>query len=522
MEGERLYDRRGLRQLQRIREWAGRTTTGDTAECGVPEDAMVWPLVTSSADNCLGTECPVVKDCHLLRARRRAQEAELLVVNHHLLFADMALKDEGFGELLPDADAFIMDEAHQLPEVASNFFGINFSARQIQELAGDSVNEQITEAPDLPAIRDSAEALETAIKDLRLAFGPDRRRAPWREVKDRPEMIAALAEVGKQLDELHQALDGAKDRSKGLESCHRRARELSTALTEIAGDTPEGYIHWFETYKVSFAINLTPLDVAGAVKEAMAAHKAAWIFTSATLAVGDDFGHFTSRMGLEQANGIRWESPFDFRHQAVLYVPTGLPAPRVPGYTAQLIDATLPVLEASQGRAFLLFTSHRALQEAAGLLRDRIDYPMLVQGESSRAVLLERFRELGNAVLLGTGSFWEGVDVRGEALSLVVIDKLPFASPGDPVVAARIEAMRRNGGVPFFDFQLPQAVIAMKQGIGRLIRDVSDRGVLMLCDPRLVDKAYGRTFLDSFPPMTKTRKLEVVQRFFKYCREGFP
>ena len=522
LEGERLYDRKGLRQLQRIREWAGHTRTGDTAECGVPEDAMVWPLVTSTADNCLGSDCPMLNDCHLVRARRRAQEAEILVVNHHLLFADMALKDGGFGELLPDVDAFIMDEAHQLPEVASNFFGTHFSARQLLDLAGDCINEQITEASDHPEIRAAAETLETAIRDLRLVFGTERRRAPWAEVRDLDGMASGLETVKQQLKQLRQLLNPVKERGKGLESCHRRSQELQATLKEVSGDTPEGTIHWFETYTSSFAINLTPLDVAEPVREAMAARDAAWVFTSATLAVGNDFSHFASRLGIEDATEKRWESPFDFRHQAVLYVPPGLPEPRDPNYTALLIDAVLPVLRASEGRAFLLFTSHRALQQAAERLRGQIDYPMLVQGEGSRAVLLEQFRERGNAVLLGTGSFWEGVDVRGDALSLVVIDKLPFASPGDPVISARIDAMRRSGGQPFFEFQLPQAVIAMKQGIGRLIRDVSDRGVLMLCDPRLISKGYGRTFLDSFPPMTKTRKIDVVQRFFKYCREGFP
>ncbi len=513
-EGQ-FRSRSEVTDLQRVREWSGRTRSGDIAELTeLAEDAPLWPQVTSTGDNCLGSECARYDDCHLTLARRRAQEADVLVVNHHLLFADMALKGEGFGELLPGANAFILDEAHQLPETASNFFGTTVSGNQLLELARDTIAEDLREAGESGRLRSAAEHLEKTVKDLRLAFGMEQRRGAWREIAQRPGFQAALNEVDAALKELHAQLKPLASRGKGLESCLRRCEEAMLRYAQVSRDAPGGQIHWYETHTRSFSLNLTPMDVAELFQAQVQARPCAWVFTSATLAVGDSFEHFTHRLGLQEAKTHRWDSPFDFARQALLYVPPDMPEPNSHDYTAAVVEQSLPVLEASRGRAFLLFTSHRALQEAATLLEGRIDYPLLVQGQMPRSRLLEQFRALGNAVLLGTGSFWEGVDVRGEALSCVIIDKLPFASPGDPVLQARIEVMREQGGNPFMEYQLPQAVITLKQGVGRLIRDVNDRGVLMLCDPRLGTKSYGRVFIDSLPPMSKTRKLEVVQRFF--------
>ena len=512
----RFRSRGDVADLQTIRNWSAITQSGDIAELTqLAEDAPLWPQVTSTADNCLGTDCERLDECFLVKARRRAQEADLLVVNHHLLFADMALRDGGFGELLPGANAFILDEAHQLPETASNFFGITLSGNQLLELVRDSIVEDIREAGESGYLRQAAEYLEKTVKNLRLALGSELRRGQWRELADQPEVTAAVADVRSALDELAKHLEPLAARGKGLENCQRRCLDLSTRFAQVSAQAPDDYIHWFETHTRSFTLNLTPMDVAQMFRAQLDAKPCAWIFTSATLAVGDQFDHFTHRLGLEEATARRWDSPFDFPHQAVLYVPPEMPDPNSPGYTRAVVEQALPVLEASRGRAFLLFTSHRALQEAAALLQERIEYPLLVQGQMPRSRLLEQFRALGNAVLLGTGSFWEGVDVRGEALSCVIIDKLPFASPGDPVLQARIDSMRERGGNPFMEYQLPQAVITLKQGVGRLIRDVNDRGVLMLCDPRLGTKSYGKVFLDSLPPMSKTRKLEVVQRFFQ-------
>ncbi len=509
-----------IAELQQIRQWSSSTRSGDIAELSeLPEDSPIWSRVTSTADNCLGSDCDFIEECYLGYARRRAQEADILVVNHHLLFADMALRDEGFGELLPGANAFILDEAHQLPETASNFFGMAISGNQLFELARDSIAEDLREAGETARLRKAAGHLEKATRDLRLAFGKELRRGQWHEVATQQGIIDAITLVRESLDKLAAALEPLASRGKGLENCQRRCKELAASFNTLTGPSLENYIHWFETHKRSFSVNFTPLDVADVFRDKVEAHPASWILTSATLAVGEGFEHFQRRMGLGEARTCRWESPFDFPRQALLYVPPAMPEPNHPDYTASVVDLACELLKESEGRAFLLFTSHRALQQAAGLLRGRTDYPLLVQGEAPRARLLERFRELGNAVLLGTGSFWEGVDVRGEALSLVLIDKLPFASPGDPVLQARIDAIRRGGGNPFFDFQLPQAVISLKQGVGRLIRDVNDTGALVLCDPRLGTRAYGRVFLDSLPPMSRTRKFEVVQRFFARNRE---
>jgi len=512
----RFHSRSQVADLQKVRKWAGRTDTGDIAELSdLPEDSPLWSQITSTADNCLGSECEFIEGCHLAHARRRAQEADVLVVNHHLLFADMALKDEGFGELLPGANAFILDEAHQLPDTASNFFGTSVTANQLLELARDTVAEDLKEAGESRQLRIFAEKLEKAVRDMRLMFDKQPNRGAWRDYREQPDMVSAITDVAGCLENLLGCLKPLSVRGKGLESCYARAEVLQERFTVLTGPTPEGFIHWYETHTRSFSLNLTPMDVAKLFSKQVESHPCSWVLTSATLAVGESFEHFLHQLGLEEAVTHRWDSPFDYPHQAVLYVPEEMPEPNSPGYTEAVVEKALPVIEASGGRTFLLFTSHRALQRAAELLQDRFDYPILVQGDAPRTVLLERFRELGNAVLLGTGSFWEGVDVRGEALSCVIIDKLPFASPGDPVLQARIDAMRQAGGNPFMEYQLPQAVITLKQGVGRLIRDVNDRGILMLCDPRLGSKSYGRVFIDSLPAMSKTRKLEVVQRFYR-------
>ncbi len=510
----RFGSRRQATDFGNIRNWAGRTRQGDIAEVSqVAEDSALWLRVTSTADNCLGQECPRLQECYVLKARRQAQEADVVVINHHLFFADMAIKEEGFCELLPSADAVILDEAHQLAEVAGQFFGLSLSSRQLNELARDTVAEQVRDAPDATELTEQAQGLEKAVADMRLALGRDLRRAPWREVAEEAEVVSAIKRLEDALAGLGQVLKPAAERGKGLESCFQRCELLGERLQRLTGPTDANHVHWFETHSRSFNLTLTPLEVAPIFRQHMGMHQCAWIFTSATLAIGEDFQHFSDRLGVQPSETLCLSSPFDFPRHAVLYHPDGLPNPTSPHYNEALVEAVLPVLAASRGRAFLLFTSHKALQEATVLLEGKVEYPLLTQGSLPKGELLRQFRTLGNAVLLGTSSFWEGVDVRGQALSCVVIAKLPFASPGDPVLQARIESMRRQGGNPFMEYQLPHAVIALKQGVGRLIRDVNDRGVLMLCDPRLLSKPYGRLFLESLPPMTRTRKLERVQRF---------
>jgi ATP-dependent DNA helicase DinG len=500
--------------LMQVRDWGAATASGDIAELPVPEDAAIWPVVTSTTDNCLGQDCPELEHCHVLAARRRAQEADLVVINHHLLCADLSLRDQGFGEVLPGADCFIIDEAHQLAEVASGFFGTTVGARGILDLIRDLEIEYRREAGDFPVLPQRAGAVRHAVQELRLTLGEADRRGPWREIAEGSDTARALDELGGRLIDLEGALDAVKGRGKGLDACLARCSDVVARLAELTSPDGGEAIRWFETQGRGFRLNRTPLEVAGVFQSYMEQHRAAWVFTSATLAVGEAFDHFVGQIGLAGARCARWESPFDYASQALWFVPRGMPDPADAEYGRRVAELALEVLGLSQGRAFLLFTSHRALREAAAWLETRLTYPLLVQGSAPRAELLERFRRLGNAVLLGTSSFWEGVDVRGEALSCVVIDKLPFASPGDPVLQARIDALRRAGGNPFHDYQLPQAVIALKQGAGRLIRDAKDRGVLVVCDPRLLSRPYGHAFLASLPPMARTRDMADVRHFF--------
>ncbi len=516
-DGRQLSGRQ-LHELELIRAWSARTRSGDVAELGeVPEDSPVWPRVTSTIENCLGQECEYFQDCFVVKARRQAQDADLVVINHHLLFADMVLKEEGFGELLPGADAFIIDEAHQLPGVASVFFGVSLSSHQLRDLVRDTRLEQVREAGDMQDLPDAADRLESIVHQLRLALGQADRRAAWSEVAGDVSLQSALQQLADCLQQLLDWLELAAGRGKGLESCRARAALLLERLTLLMNSASSEYIHWFETFRTSFRLNLTPLNVAPVFRNCMDALPSAWVFTSATLAVGDSFEHFAGQLGLVDARQLKLDSPFDYQHNALLYLPENMPEPGERHYVDAVVSCARAVLEASAGRAFVLFTSHSALQSAAAQLADSLDYPLLVQGTAPRRELLERFRTLGNAVLLGTGSFWEGVDVRGAALSCVIIDKLPFSSPGDPVLQARIEALREQGINPFMAYQLPHAVISLKQGVGRLIRDHDDRGVLVLCDPRLRGKAYGRIFLKSLPDMPSTRDVEDVHEFFAAC-----
>ncbi len=512
----RLQSRAQIGQLESVHEWSGRTRHGDIAELSsIAEDAAIWPWVTSTADNCLGQQCEWFQQCHVVKARREAQEADLVVINHHLLCADLALKEEGFGDLLPGAEAFIIDEAHQLPETAAKFFGISLSSRQLQELAQDSMSEYVRETASTQGLPELAGALEQRVRELRLAMDGKEQRAPWSHLAANKNLPACVTALREALEALTEALSSVSGLSRALDNCHQRALKLHALLGQTTGQAPENYIHWFETWKSAFRINLTPLDVAENFDARRQALPSCWVFTSATLSVNGGFAHFTRRLGLEDARTVQLDSPFDYAGHALFYLPKGLPEPTAADFTERMLVQAQAIIQASRGRAFLLFTSYRALHLASRRLQEHCDYPLLVQGSAPRNELLERFRAMGNAVLLGTSSFWEGVDVRGEALSCVIIDKLPFASPGDPVWQARIEALQARGGNPFIEEQLPHAVITLKQGVGRLIRDVSDRGVLVVCDPRLVTKGYGKVFINSLPDMRRTRDFDEVEAFFQ-------
>lgn len=515
------FSQADAKALAKISTWAKRTLTGDIAEVATVADTdPAWYHATSTLDNCLGSDCEDYDTCFLVQARKKAKEADILVVNHHVLCADWSLRDGGFGELLPNAEVVIIDEAHQLAETASNFLGVTVGAKQLSDLAEDALMEYFKDATDIPALRSAAETLEHEVKDLRLALGVEQKRGDWQEIETNAKAMAALSAVQAQLQHLTEQLKIASVKSKGLEACHKRSDELIQQLELMLTPADNKWIRWYETHKRTFTFNRTPLNIASEFQGFMQQHSATWIFTSATLSVANRFEHFSDNLGLSNALSESWESPFDFAKQALFYHPKNLPQPNDFDCIPRLVDFAVPVLQASRGRAFFLFTSHRALKQAAELLEDKLDYPLLVQGTVSKNRLLEQFEKAGNAVLLGTASFWEGVDVRGEALSCVIIDKLPFASPYHPVLKARLNAMTQQGKNAFMDYQVPTAVIALRQGVGRLIRDVEDRGVLMVCDPRLLKKAYGQIFLDSVPPMRRTRDIADVQAFFQSERQA--
>jgi ATP-dependent DNA helicase DinG len=506
-------DRAQAALFARIVAWSGRTRMGDLAEIeDLPEESPVVPLVTSTAENCLGSECPFWSECFVVQARQRAQAADLVVVNHHLLLADLALKQEGFGEILPGAQAFVVDEAHQLPELAAQFFGEGIGARPLVELARDALRECDGVDGALAALQAPAQQLEHATRALRAAMDVLPVRATRERAQEDGDVADAMAALSAALAALAAALAPLREASPGLDACHARAVDLGARLLRWTQEESDD-VFWFELTPRGFRLQRTPLDVSGPLREHREQSRAAWVFTSATLAVAGGFGHLAQRLGLDAPRTLLEPSPFDWDAQALCYLPAGLPEPMSRGYTGALVDAITPVLRASGGRAFVLFASHRALREAAEALRGG-PWPLFVQGEAPRAQLLERFRASGNGVLLGAASFREGVDVAGDALSVVVVDKLPFAAPDDPVFEARLQAVRRAGGNPFMDEQLPQAAIALKQGVGRLIRTETDRGVLVLCDPRLTGRAYGRVFLESLPPFPATRHLSEVEAFF--------
>jgi ATP-dependent DNA helicase DinG len=554
----KFANREQVAQFQRVVAWSSRTRLGDMSEMDLPEDSPLLPIVTSTADNCLGSECPFWSECFVVQARARAQAADLVVVNHHLLLADLALKQEGFGEILPGAQAFVVDEAHQLPELAAQFFGEGLGARPLVELARDAIAECKSVTGALASVQPVAVQLEHATRALRTAMETLPARGTRQRALQSPEVEDGLFALSDALLRFGEAMTALRDASPGFDSCLARSQEfgrrlgrwigrrpgttqhdeadakvidgideqdaLDAAVPEPTADAlpdhdhaPRGSsspsVHWYELSPRGFRLQRTPLDVSGPLRTHRERSHAAWVFTSATLSVAGGFEHVAERLGLIDPDTLLQPSPFDWNAQALCYLPPRLPEPMARDYTTALVDALEPVLEASGGRAFVLFASHRALREAAALLRDG-PWPLFVQGEAPRHVLLQRFRESGNGVLLGAASFREGVDVVGEALSVVVIDKLPFAAPDDPVFEARLDAVRRRGGNPFRDEQLPQAVIALKQGVGRLIRSESDRGVLVLCDPRLTGKSYGKTFLDSLPPLPVTRHIDDVRAFF--------
>jgi ATP-dependent DNA helicase DinG len=521
LEG-RLQSREEVQYLKAIERFATRTRTGDKAELdAVPESAAIWAQVTSTRENCLNQDCPFHEECFVLAARKRALSADLVVVNHHLFFADLMLKDEGAGELLPQSDAVIFDEAHLIPEIASLFLGETLATSAWLDLSRECRIEGRTLSAVPREFEDSLDLLEKSVRDLRLVFPEKEGRWSARLLSERAHWASSFRTVLDASAALIAILEALQERSETLKKLTERAIESRTAWArwEEERQRTTSLIPWIELFQSGLHLNSTPLSVAEAFRSIVDASPKAWVMTSATLSVAGSFTHFKTLLGLDDAANYRWESPFDYANNALLYVPEGLPVPNTPEYTRAVVEALMPVVRASQGRAFLLFTSHRALREAAELIRaklpqERLPFELFVQGEQARAELLNAFRRARYPILLGSQSFWEGVDVKGDQLSVVVIDKLPFSAPDDPVLKARLDAIEAEGGQGFMSYQVPQAAVNLKQGAGRLIRDETDRGVLMICDPRLISKAYGKRLWRSLPPMRRTRDLQQVETFF--------
>jgi len=500
-------------RLDAVADWAQQTERGEISELnpGAGDEALL-PLVTSTADNCLGSKCPDFAECHVARARRAAQAADLVVVNHHLLFADFRLKEEGFS-VLPGTDAVIVDEAHQLPELATQFFGERVSTRQLGDLARD-VTTELLAFRDMPVLTDALDALGMATVELERPFAELGIRVGLEEFSARGGVASAIGAARTALEVCRDALDAYAERSPGLKHCAQRAGQLATAFQQIAGDQDPGWVRWAEALGRGGVLHAAPIEPVEGFRRFMKAYPGAWVFTSATLAAGEDFQHFTGSLGLDEAPTLRLESPFDYDTQARLYLPPALPDPNDPGYSDAVVAALVPVIKASNGGVFVLCTSYRAMDRIAERL-GRLGFPMFVQGDDAKARLVERFSAAGNGVLVATSSFWEGVDVKGSALRVVAIDKLPFGQPGDPVSEARLALVRARGGNPFFEVQLPRAITTLRQGVGRLIRDPSDRGLVMLCDPRLRSKAYGRRVLASLPAMPVVTSVDAATGWLK-------
>ncbi|MFV0575634.1 MAG: ATP-dependent DNA helicase [Vibrio sp.] len=522
-----------LSQLVKVRSWSSESKTGDLGDCdAIAEDSPIISTITSTNDNCLGKECPSYQDCFVRKARQRAMDSDVVVVNHHLFLADLAIKETGFGELIPEAEVFIFDEAHQLPDIASQYFGQSISSRQIQELAKDIEIGYRTEAKDMRQLQKIAIKLEQGFMDLRIALGDlnyansqgafnqgslnqggGGSKGNWRDAVKSKKVMEHVERLNESLDLALEVLKLALGRSELLDAAYERTHTIKSRLNRVCDVSITGYSYWFECSPRHFSLHLTPLSVSDKFKEQIETKQGSWIFTSATLAVKDNFDHFTQRLGIEPAQQFTLPSPFDYQSQALLCVPRYLPEPNSHGAAEKLARMLAPVIQGNNGRCFFLCTSHKMMRQLADLFREQLTLPVLVQGETSKQKLLNEFLELGNAVLVATGAFWEGIDVRGDTLSCVIIDKLPFTAPDDPLLKARIEDCKLKHGEPFNEVQLPDAVITLKQGVGRLIRDKTDKGVLIICDNRLVTRDYGGLFLQSLPPIPRTRDLKKVSDF---------
>ncbi|WP_273397492.1 ATP-dependent DNA helicase [Actinobacillus porcinus] len=514
-----LGDKSVLADLAKVRKWNNSTQSGDLSECtDLAEDSPILPQLTSTTDSCLGSDCPNYVDCYVALARKRALAADLVVVNHHLFCADMAVKESGFGELIPQAEVIIFDEAHQLPDIASQYFGQSLTSRQLFDICKDINIVYRTELKDMQQLGVAADHLQKMVQDFRLLLGEGSQRGNWRELLAQSAVKKGYEILKEKLDFMSDVIKLALGRSQTLDSIFERIATAKNQLVRLADTSITGYCYWYETFNRQFGLHITPLTVSDKFGEQMHAKEAAWIFTSATLEVGGSFRHFCERLGIENAEQKVLQSPFNYPEQALLCVPRYLPSSNQTYTLTKLAEMLLPIIEANKGRCFVLCTSYFMMRGLAEYFREHSQLSILLQGETSKGKLLEQFVHEEHSVLVATSSFWEGVDVRGDALSLVIIDKLPFSSPDEPLLKARIEDCKLQGGEPFNDIQIPEAVIALKQGVGRLIRDVTDKGAVIICDSRLVNRVYGETFLKSLPNAKRTRDLGKVIEFLQHLQ----
>ncbi len=539
--GESWYDEQTQSDLHKLKKHLGQTRFADRAEFTMlQEQSAIWPMVTSTTENCLGAHCPEHEHCYVLKAREQALSADIVIVNHHLLMADLSLKKDALGDILPDAVNYIIDEAHQLPDIAGRFFSQHISSKQIKGLLHDVRKELKKQPSSGESFKHLSEDINRLLDDLSLVLSRYKQRGSWQEVHNGVKPM--LDEVTYVFSKLVNHLVKLAPVNEILEHFAHRAEQLLSTFNTLGlsehshkqNDTEQTNIHWFECSRAGFEIHSTPLMIGEQFKAHIAQQKAAWVFTSATLTINTNgliedsleqvseqdrlaarFNYFATELGLNQASFACFDSPFNYSKQAVLYLPPNMPMPDDPNYTRALIKAVLPLIHRLKGRTFLLFTSYKAMHEARQLLSDS-GLVLLVQGDAPKQQLVSCFKQTQNALLLGTSSFWEGVDVKGEALSCVVLDKLPFASPGDPVLQARINYLQQQGINAFYQLQLPQAAMALKQGAGRLIRDINDTGILVIADPRLVNKSYGYYLRASLPDMPLETEFEQLQQRFTF------
>lgn len=487
-------------KLSLIHDWMDETRFGDKAELkSLDENDPLWSKVCARLEFCQANGCHAESDCFYPKVKQQAVEADVLVVNHHLFCADLALRENGFGDLLPEADIYIFDEAHQLPDIAAQFLGFSLSRGQFDELARDIRNAVLQESAESVEIIDSVKNFELQVQDFNKTLGKWEKRWNWEAFSASQKSMQALQSTLDEVQHLNESLKPLADRGKSLAAVQKRASDMAGQLKRWLGAQTENEVRWVDSTQARFRLNFTPMSVAEPFNKQRDLLGGAWLFTSATISVNGQFDYFSKRLGLEESESQQWESPFDYLQQGLIYHPVGLPDPKSADYIKICLRAIWPLLQAGQGSAFLLFTSHRALLEAKDILSQHWHGQLFAQGDAPKSELLTQFRKADRAILLGTSSFWEGVDVKGDDLKLVMIDRIPFIPPDDPVVQARENALKKQGLNAFFAFQIPEAVIALKQGSGRLIRSTEDKGVLVICDPRIMTKSYGKIIINSLP-----------------------